>query len=50
VDAFTLAELSAALPTVSSPMIKKVLADLGREGLVQLTGRGRGARWTVVRR
>ena len=50
VDAFTLAELSAALPTVSSPMIKKVLADLSREGLVQLTGRGRGARWTVVRR
>jgi len=50
VDAFTLSELSATLPTVSSPMIKKILADLSREGLVQLTGRGRGARWRVIRR
>jgi Fic family protein len=47
---FTLADIAAQCPSVSSQMIKKVLADLKQEGLVHLTGRGRGARWTVASR
>jgi len=46
---FTLADIAAQCPSVSPQMIKKVLADLKQEGLVQLAGRGRGARWAVVR-
>jgi len=44
---FTLAQLSAQVPSVSRPTIKKVLAELRREGVVELEGRGRGARWTL---
>jgi predicted ArsR family transcriptional regulator len=46
---FTLGGLAAQLPGVSVQWIKKVLADLKREGRVQLEGRGRGAAWRVVR-
>lgn len=42
---FTLAQLSAQLPSVSSAAIKKVLAALRRRGALELSGRGRGARW-----
>jgi DNA-binding HxlR family transcriptional regulator len=45
VGPFTLSELKAQCPSVSVQLIKKVLAQMRNEGLVQLAGRGRGARW-----
>jgi Fic family protein len=42
---FTLADLSQQAPAASPQLIKKVLAELKREGRVRLTGRGRGAYW-----
>jgi Fic family protein len=50
IERFTLADLSAQLPSVSPQLIKKVLAGLRDAGKVQLEGRGRGARWSVARR
>jgi Fic family protein len=47
VEQFTLADLSAQLPTASPQLIKKVLAELKKAGKVGLVGRGRGARWLV---
>ena len=44
--AFSLADITGQCPSVSPQMVKKVLAALKREGIVELTGRGRGARWT----
>jgi Fic family protein len=49
VEKFTLADMAAQLPAASSQLIKKVLAEMKRNGRVQLFGRGRGARWEVVR-
>ena len=43
---FSLAELQAECPGVSLPTIKRVLGGMKDEGLVMLTGRGRGARWS----
>lgn len=48
VGEFTLADLVAQLPGSSPQLIKKVLAELKSEGLVQLDGRGRGAVWIVA--
>ena len=48
VEQFTLADLSAQLPSASPQLIKKILAELKREGKVRLAGRGRGARWEVI--
>lgn len=48
-DSFTLADLSAELPSTSQQLIKKVLAELKRGGQVKLDGRGRGAVWRVIR-
>jgi len=47
VDEFTLADLTAQLPAASIQLVKKVLAELKRDGKIRLTGRGRGARWRV---
>jgi len=49
VEEFTLADLKTLLPAVSPQLIKKVLANLKESGQVRLQGRGRGARWEVVR-
>jgi Fic family protein len=49
VEKFTLADMAAQLPAASSQLIKKVLAEMKRAGRVHLVGRGRGARWEVVR-
>jgi Fic family protein len=48
-DSFTLAELTAELPSASPQLIKKVLAELKRSNQVRLEGRGRGAIWHVIR-
>ena len=43
VGAFTLAEVRAELPCMSVQLLKKVLAELKREGRVTVRGHGRGA-------
>jgi Fic family protein len=45
---FTLADLAAELPSASTQLIKKVLAELKKEKKARLTGRGRSARWRIV--
>ena len=47
---FTVAEVAASVPYASRELVKKVLAELRRQDLVVLQGRGRGAVWAVVRR
>jgi Fic family protein len=49
-ERFTLADMAAQLPAVSSQLIKKVLTEMKIAGQVKLSGRGRGARWEVARR
>jgi Fic family protein len=49
VEEFTLADMAAQLPVASAQLIKKVLAEMKKEGNVRLAGRGRGARWEIVR-
>ena len=48
-EPFTLADMAAQLPAASSQLIKKVLAEMKKAGQVRLVGRGRGARWEVIR-
>ncbi len=50
VEQFTLADLAAQLPSTSSQLIKKVLAELKKTGKVRLVGKGRGARWVTAMR
>ncbi len=45
---FTLADLVQQAPAASPQLIKKVLAELKREGKIRLTGRGRGAWWELA--
>ncbi|MEO8372228.1 MAG: Fic family protein [Candidatus Solibacter sp.] len=45
---FTLADIAQQAPAASPQLIKKVLADLKREGRLRLCGRGRGAFWEVT--
>jgi len=49
VEKFTLADMTAQLPAASPQLIKKVLAEMKMGGQARLVGRGRGARWEVVR-
>ncbi|MDZ7580106.1 MAG: hypothetical protein U5R30_05645 [Deltaproteobacteria bacterium] len=48
VEQFTLGDLAAQLPSVSTQLIKKILAELKKQGKVRLVGRGRGARWEII--
>ena len=45
---FTLADIAARCPAVSTQQIKKTLSAMKDEGAVQLNGRGRGARWNLT--
>ncbi len=47
-EQFTLGDLAAQLPTASPQLIKKVLAQLKKQGEIRLLGRGRGARWELI--
>ena len=47
-EQFTLGDLAAQLPAASTQLIKKILAELKKQGKVRLVGRGRGARWEVI--
>jgi len=48
VEQFTLGDLATQLPAASTQLIKKVLAELKKQGKICLVGRGRGARWEVI--
>ncbi len=48
VEQFTLGDLAAQLPAASPQLIKKVLAELKKQGKIRLDGRGRGARWEII--
>ena len=48
-EPFTLAEVAARCPSVSIQLIKKVLSHMKKEGLLELRGRARGARWRNLR-
>jgi Fic family protein len=46
---FSLADIKAQCPSVSKQAIKKVLKKLRENGKVGLSGKGRGARWYLVK-
>jgi Fic family protein len=48
VEQFTLGDLAAQLPSISTQLIKKILAELKKQGKIRLVGRGRGARWEII--
>lgn len=48
-EPFSLADITAQLPAVSMQLIKKVCAELKQAQKIELSGRGRGARWVVIR-
>jgi len=48
VEQFTLGDLAAQLPSASTQLIKKILAELKKQEKVRLIGRGRGARWEII--
>ncbi len=48
VEQFTLGDLVAQLPSASTQLIKKILAELKKQGKIRLVGRGRGARWEII--
>jgi Fic family protein len=47
-EQFTLGDLAAQLPSASTQLIKKILAELKKNGKIRLVGRGRGARWEII--
>jgi Fic family protein len=47
-EQFTLGDLAGQLPSASTQLIKKILAELKKQGKIRLTGRGRGARWEII--
>jgi hypothetical protein len=48
VGQFTLESLAGQLPSASTQLIKKILAELKDQGEIHLAGRGRGARWEII--
>jgi Fic family protein len=48
VGQFALSDLAAQVPAASPQLIKKVLAELKKQGRIRLAGRGRGARWEMI--
>lgn len=47
---FTLSEIAAQVPGVSLALVKKVFATMKKEGVLSVSGRGRGAVWEVIRK
>jgi hypothetical protein len=50
VGPFALAEILAVVPAASRQLIKKILQAMKQQGVVKLTGWGRGALWDVTRK
>lgn len=49
VGPFALSDLTHDLQSVSPQLVKKILSQLKEEGRLKLSGKGRGARWQVVK-
>ena len=49
VGPFGIADLEHDCPGVSRDMVRHVLRQMRAEGLVQVEGRGRGAKWRTTR-
>ena len=47
VEEFALGDLTPQLPAVSSQLVRKVLSQMKKTGEIELTGKGRGARWQI---
>ena len=47
-EAFQIGDVRTALPGISDPTIRLVLAQLKAEGLIDVDGTGRGATWSIV--
>jgi Fic family protein len=50
VGRFTLSEVAAQIPGVSLALVKRILAAMKKEGLLEVSGRGRGAVWEIRRK
>ncbi len=50
VGPFTLSEISTQMPATSRQLVKKVLMRMKKEGLITVSGRGRGAVWELIRK
>ncbi len=50
VGPFTLSDIIAMVPAASPQLAKKVLLAMKAEGMVKITGRGRGAVWEIIRK
>lgn len=45
---FSISEVEAACPGVSRDMVRQVLRAMKSEGLIESTGKGRGAKWSKI--
>lgn len=50
IGSFTFADVAGHIPTASRQLIKKVMAQMKTEGLIKVSGKGRGAVWEVVKK
>ena len=46
---FSLADIEHLCPSISTQLIKKVFAQLKKDGVIELEGRGRGSRWNKIK-
>ena len=49
VQPFAISEIEAQCPYVSHDMVRLVLRQMKKEGLISSSGRGRGAKWNLLR-
>ncbi len=47
---FSISEIEAACPGISRDMVRVVLRAMKKEGLIESTGKGRGAKWTTSKK
>ncbi len=45
---FSISEIEEACPSVSRDMVRLVLRAMKSEGLIESTGKGRGAKWLRI--
>jgi ribosomal protein S19E (S16A) len=48
VEYFNLGDFAAQLVSASTQLIKKILAELKKQGNIRPVDRGRGARWEII--
>lgn len=45
---FSVSEIKTLCPEVSIDLIRKILKDMSKDGLIKSTGKGRGASWRKI--